>query len=136
MAKLSDLLQWHAQDPVDAYERRRNDLIYTKYQHNRNPFVDIPDFAWAIWDAKTATSTRAKIHALQVMAPLEAELWYIESNASQSGTLKVYSSCGKVLFSDDITGVPLQISTLNWPRGIYTIVFNGQAGPEIYRVLK
>ena len=33
------LLQWDRQDPPDAAERRRNDLI-AGYQGNRNPFVD------------------------------------------------------------------------------------------------
>jgi endonuclease I len=47
--KLSVLLQWHAQDPVDNFERKRNDIIYTKYQHNRNPFIDHPEWVNAIW---------------------------------------------------------------------------------------
>mmetsp|Transcript_4868 Transcript_4868/g.10194 ORF Transcript_4868/g.10194 Transcript_4868/m.10194 type:complete len:272 (+) Transcript_4868:188-1003(+) len=34
------LRQWHAADPVDTYEMSRNDLIFSKYQGNRNPFID------------------------------------------------------------------------------------------------
>lgn len=49
-AKLSDLLLWNAQDPVDDWERNRNDIIYNDYQHNRNPFIDHPEFAELIWD--------------------------------------------------------------------------------------
>jgi uncharacterized protein len=44
MGKLSTLLQWHEADPVDAAERRRNDLIHQLYQRNRNPFVDQPEW--------------------------------------------------------------------------------------------
>lgn len=44
------LLQWNAADPVDAFEMRRNDRIYTQWQHNRNPFVDHPEWAAAIWN--------------------------------------------------------------------------------------
>lgn len=40
MGKLSTLLLWNSEDPVDDFERNRNDVIYTKYQHNRNPFID------------------------------------------------------------------------------------------------
>ncbi|MCF7912374.1 MAG: endonuclease [Candidatus Cloacimonetes bacterium] len=47
--KLSTLLEWHKLDPPDEYERRRNQIIYTKYQHNRNPFIDHPEYAYAIW---------------------------------------------------------------------------------------
>lgn len=37
------LHHWHAQDPVDASERLRNDTVF-QYQKNRNPYVDRPEF--------------------------------------------------------------------------------------------
>ena len=49
MAKLSDLLQWHIDDPVDNWEINRNNIIYTFYQHNRNPFIDHPEYVKKIW---------------------------------------------------------------------------------------
>ncbi|MEX1191037.1 MAG: endonuclease [Brumimicrobium sp.] len=49
-AKLSDLYQWHLADPVDDWERNRNDIIYYDYQENRNPFIDHPEFVEEIWD--------------------------------------------------------------------------------------
>ncbi len=39
---LTTLLSWSEQDPVSEQERRRNHLIYTQYQSNRNPFIDHP----------------------------------------------------------------------------------------------
>jgi endonuclease I len=48
--KMSVLLQWHKEDPVDNFERRRNEIIYTDFQHNRNPFIDHPEWASAIWE--------------------------------------------------------------------------------------
>jgi len=48
--KLSVLLQWHKEDPVDNFERERNEIIYSQYQHNRNPFIDHPEWALAIWE--------------------------------------------------------------------------------------
>lgn len=48
-AKLSDLYKWHLEDPVDDWERRRNDIIYYHYQKNRNPFIDHPEFVELIW---------------------------------------------------------------------------------------
>lgn len=47
--KLAVLLEWNEQDPVDAFERNRNEVIYNEYQHNRNPFIDHPEWASAIW---------------------------------------------------------------------------------------
>ncbi|AJT41730.1 endonuclease [Psychromicrobium lacuslunae] len=51
MGKLSILLKWSAQDPPDAFEKKRNDVIFTKWQKNRNPFIDHPEWATAIWGA-------------------------------------------------------------------------------------
>ncbi len=47
--RLSVLLQWNAQDPPDTFEQRRNQVIYDDLQHNRNPFVDHPEWAASIW---------------------------------------------------------------------------------------
>lgn len=49
IGKLSVLLQWHQQDPPDAFEKRRNERIYVAWQHNRNPFIDHPEWVAAIW---------------------------------------------------------------------------------------
>jgi endonuclease I len=48
---LSTLLEWNKQDPVDAFEKKRNETIYS-IQGNRNPFIDFPDFANYIFVAK------------------------------------------------------------------------------------
>ncbi len=41
-------LKWHRQDPVSQKEIDRNQAVYG-IQHNRNPFIDYPDFAEYIW---------------------------------------------------------------------------------------
>ena len=46
--KLATLLQWHAADPPDAWEVRRNNRIAER-QGNRNPFIDLPGYAARIW---------------------------------------------------------------------------------------
>ena len=48
MAVLSCLLEWHQQDPPDDFERNRNEVIY-RWQHNRNPFIDHPEFVAMIF---------------------------------------------------------------------------------------
>jgi uncharacterized repeat protein (TIGR02543 family) len=40
--------QWHQLDPVDDFERNRNEVIYL-YQKNRNPYIDNPEFVDLIW---------------------------------------------------------------------------------------
>jgi len=48
-ANVDTLYKWHLQDPVDQREINRNDTIYYKYQHNRNPFIDHPEYVALIW---------------------------------------------------------------------------------------
>ena len=50
LGRRSVLLSWNAQDPPDTFEKRRNQVIYDQFQHNRNPFVDHPEWASAIWN--------------------------------------------------------------------------------------
>jgi len=42
------LLQWHKQDPVSQKEIDRNNAAFD-YQGNRNPYIDVPEFAELIW---------------------------------------------------------------------------------------
>ena len=45
------LLQWHRQDPVSEWEMKRQERV-ARFQHNRNPFIDYPEFAEHIWGNK------------------------------------------------------------------------------------
>jgi hypothetical protein len=45
---LNMLLAWNAADPVSAKEISRNDAVYA-IQHNRNPFIDHPEYVTAVW---------------------------------------------------------------------------------------
>lgn len=48
---LSTFLSWNELDPVDEYEKKRNDLIYKNVQDNRNPYVDHPEWARRVFDS-------------------------------------------------------------------------------------
>lgn len=49
MSRISLLLTWHNDDPVDAFEEQRNNVIYS-YQGNRNPFIDNPSWFETVWN--------------------------------------------------------------------------------------
>ncbi|GKV56831.1 hypothetical protein NCCP2222_27780 [Sporosarcina sp. NCCP-2222] len=55
--KLSVLLEWHKQDPVDAFERNRNEVIFS-IQGNRNPFIDHPEWVESIWGQTSTEDLR------------------------------------------------------------------------------
>jgi len=49
IGKLSTLLKWHFMEPPTEWEIRRNNEVATRWHHNRNPFVDHPEYASKIF---------------------------------------------------------------------------------------
>ena len=49
---ISQLLEWHRNDPVSTLESNRNEAVYG-IQHNRNPFIDHPELAEYLWGNMT-----------------------------------------------------------------------------------
>lgn len=52
---IATMLQWHLNYPVDSFDTGRNETVYTN-QHNRNPFVDHPEYACRIWGSTNSTT--------------------------------------------------------------------------------
>lgn len=49
---VSLLMKWHRQDPVSKKEIDRNEVV-SKFQKNRNPFIDHPELAEYVWGNRT-----------------------------------------------------------------------------------
>ena len=64
-------------------ERVRNGAIY-EYQHNRNPFVDHPEFAIAIYDSASVTGVDGR------GVPAHAMLHAARPNPFHAGTVLAY----------------------------------------------
>jgi len=105
--KLSTLLLWHALDPVDEFERRRNSRI-AAYQGNRNPFIDRPEFAQAIW------GTELLVPVITV-APVPTPLLQGQSLASSSLTGGAASVAGTFAWQNP--------STVPTASGLQNVVF-------------
>jgi endonuclease I len=64
MGDLNSLLHWAYEDPVNTFERRKNSLVYngvtvagtTYTQGDRNPYIDHPEYIWAVFGTKANTS--------------------------------------------------------------------------------
>lgn len=54
-ATLSTLVQWSLNDPVSDAERARNEVVYS-YQHNRNPFIDHPEYVCELYPGYCTSS--------------------------------------------------------------------------------
>ena len=63
MGIIRDLLAWNRLDPPDEWEIHRNNLVYTNFSNNRNPFIDFPEWAEYIWGKSTLASNNRNVTA-------------------------------------------------------------------------
>jgi hypothetical protein len=81
MGVLSALIQWHNFDPPDAREQERNDKIYSLFQHNRNPFIDHPEFVYLIWGPVANGDTLNVAYTNRATATVGADQQIIQFSA-------------------------------------------------------
>lgn len=72
MSKMSRLLEWHKEDPVDDFERQRNEVIY-KWQGNRNPFIDHPEFVRMVFESATTSKRSEEPKLVAIIIDLRKE---------------------------------------------------------------
>ncbi len=108
------LLAWHEADPVSAKEIARNNAVFA-IQHNRNPYIDHPEYAVMVWDPYVGISTIAYNTAqLQVWPmPVSSQLNFTIDNYQPSGELKmvILDVAGSVMMEQQI--VANQTITVN-----------------------
>ncbi len=49
LGNLTRMLEWHYLAPPDNFERGRHQIVDNSYQHNRNPFIDHPEYVWSVF---------------------------------------------------------------------------------------
>ena len=79
--KLATLLDWNELDKVNDYEIRRNNLIYSDYQKNRNPFVDHPEWARIVFDPTYVTP-----HTLTASAGTGGSISPVSASVTNTGS--------------------------------------------------
>ena len=104
MGILSDLLEWNELDPVDEYEIHRNNLIYNNYQHNRNPFIDFPQWANYIWGDKVGTAIDSRNNKINEGYSTAVKLSKTKVNVSPNGTFEISAT------SEDSSAITWKVS--------------------------
>jgi hypothetical protein len=128
LGKLSSLLQWHIDDPVDDFEINRNDIIYS-FQENRNPFIDHPNlvnFIWGDnfgeqWNENLSLSNSELNEYFKIYPnPSSGKIYF--NRIFPSLNVDIFSFDGKRIFNqDNIYTNELEILI---PKGIYVGKFN------------
>jgi hypothetical protein len=136
------LLQWHHQDPVSAKEIARNDSIYYKYQNNRNPYIDHPEWADSIWKVTVFPTSieEARAQPFFSLYPNPAEDGFKLENwsgTSQDIHIVVTALNGAVIYEEEQRfDASLQIDCSAWAKGIYFISVVSEKGVSNLKFIK
>jgi endonuclease I len=107
--KLSTLLEWNLQDPPDDFEMNRNNVI-ERFQKNRNPFIDHPQWAGIIWGgaAPNPISITDLLLNPEVPVPDEPVDMFVKITTTegsiQSATLKYGTEWNQLVNSEEMDG--------------------------------
>ena len=115
---VSMLLEWHEADPVSRKELERNGTVYTM-QSNRNPFIDRPEFAAALYVTTGVDGLAGKPFSLGQNAP----------NPFNPTTTVCFSLAGEAdveLLVHDVAGRHVQtLASGRFPAGQHAVVWDG-----------
>ena len=96
LGKLSTLIKWHYQDPVDSREISRNNGVFAT-QNNRNPFIDHPEYVYYLY-----TNESASYMSLENLSRMDCYVTYNESAKESAEALA--TAIGTVEYTVDCKG--------------------------------
>lgn len=124
------LMNWHIQDPVSQKEIDRNNAIYDLYQHNRNPFIDHPEYAALVWAAWAPNALEPSNFPTQFTGA-NVTLHWTDANGAvlPTGYLILYNTTGFNSIATPVDGIPVSngTSALNVGFGVETATITGLA---------
>jgi endonuclease I/methionine-rich copper-binding protein CopC len=113
--KLSTLIEWNTQDPVDSTELARNEKVYT-IQGNRNPFIDHSEWVDSIWvstdiNAPVIASLSPENGSTSVSLSTDLSISFSEEILAGTGNISILKiSNDSIIESIDVTGDQISIT--------------------------
>ena len=118
---LTMMLRWSSGDPVSSKETIRNEAVY-QIQHNRNPFIDHPEYANLIWGNPNGIKEAGNLILTVYPNPVQNECFirFPEGMSSANSSIAIYTITGQQLipvisFGDEKISLNLQ----GLAKGVY-----------------
>ncbi len=128
------LLDWNVQDPVSSFELNRNEVIQG-IQGNRNPFIDNPAFATAIWGGPQAEDRFGNTGGGGTTAEIDVRLRITFDNYPEETSWEIRTDNNVLVYSGGTYGSQGDGSTININRtldaGCYKLIFKDTYGDGI-----
>ena len=136
------LLQWHYLDPVSAKEIARNDSIYYLYQHNRNPYIDNPQWVDSIWhqDVTVFINEMSLTNSYSIYPnPSQNEFRIVnhDQNKQDPCYMKIYCITGELIRDEEILFEDnFSIDCSEWARGVYFVSIKNENSSAHFKLIK
>ncbi|MEM1330374.1 MAG: endonuclease [Planctomycetota bacterium] len=120
MGDLDALLVWHYAEAPDTRERRRNYYVFSDEvalwaQGNRNPFIDRPEYAWALWGT----------------GPNDSRVTLQGGNPQSDGASELMVDLGDAVVGSDPAGTTVTITKTGIDPTSYTVTLPEGIGGEL-----
>lgn len=127
---LTMLLQWSGADTVSQKEIDRNNAVYS-FQHNRNPFIDHPEYIDSIWGNPSSIENISASNLNIEMYPnpaSEETIISVISNSSVKFNVCVYNNIGENIYSAFSLLNKFNVNLNNICNGSYTVRISTDSG--------
>lgn len=136
---LEMLIEWSINDPVSQKELDRNDAIYA-IQHNRNPFIDHPEFVNIIWGDGGSTSSRLEDLSTSAISiypnPTQGLVNLKFDQSDEINTIKIYNLLGESIMQVDLTDENnCTIDLSEFPKGIYIVQISNSESNWVRKII-
>ncbi len=134
---LSLLLKWNAQDPVSQKEIDRNNKIYTLVQHNRNPYIDHPEWVTSVWGPASGINNIENNISVSVYPNPASTIVNISinSNINKPYELSLFKSDGTNIFTKTENNKNEAIDFSGLPAGVYFVKLKSAIFSKIEKIV-
>jgi endonuclease I len=134
---LSLLLKWNTQDPVSQKEIDRNNKIYTLVQHNRNPYIDHPEWVTSIWGPTSGINNIENNISISVFPNPAVNYVHINLNGynNKPYELSLFKSDGTNIFTKYQNTKDEEIDFSGLPDGVYIVKVKSEDFLKIEKII-